>query len=368
MCNTLHIFNPGHDLALAADIDNFTPPHAARALRASLDYLPALWADDGDAVLVDDSAHASHAFMRLSQQVAKYRPWHNADVVFVEKADLASLSLKGIDPWGWDRSLMYLLQRNGVDASLMPDKGALDRIREESHRRTTKAMLDHLAEMGTVERIRGETTECRSINEISRLIYIYNKVVVKAPWSCSGRGVRFLDDRLDEHTQGWLRNTLAQQGSVMVEPFYRKALDFGMEFRRHADGRVEFLGLSLFHTVNGAYTGNLLATEAVKRDILSRYVSLDEVDKFTADASAWLSANLSYVGLFGIDMMVVDGDGQAGGCNGQTGGGNKLAVAEINLRRTMGHVALAISPTDDDVRRVMHIETGNIYKLKILRQ
>ena len=31
----------------------------------------------------------------------------------------------------------------------------------------------------------------------------------------------------------------------------------------------------------------------------------------------------------------------------------------------MGHVALAISPLDDDLRRVMHIETGNIYKLKI---
>lgn len=360
MRKTLHIFNPGHDLALAADIDNFTPPHAASALRASLDYLPALWADDGDAVLVDDTAHASHAFMRLSQQVAKYRQWHEADVAFVEKADLASLPVSRIEPWGWDRSLVYSLMRAGVSAELMPDAETLRGMRDESHRRTTKAMLDHLAEMGTVERISGGTTECRSINEISRLIYIYNKVVVKAPWSCSGRGVRFLDDRLDEHTQGWLRNTLAQQGSVMVEPFYRKALDFGMEFRRHADGRVEFLGLSLFHTVNGAYTGNLLATEAVKRDILSRYVSLDEVDKFTADASAWLSANLSYVGLFGIDMMVVDGDGKD--C------GNTLAVAEINLRRTMGHVALAISPTDDDVRRVMHIETGNIYKLKILRQ
>lgn len=361
MCKTLHIFNPGHDLALAADIDNFTPPHAARALRASLDYLPALWAEDGDAVLVDAAAHASRAFTRLSQQVAKYRQWHKADVAFVEKADLASLPVSRIEPWGWDRSLAYSLVRAGVSAELMPDAETLRGMRDESHRRTTKAMLDHLAEMGTVERISGGTTECRSINEISRLIYIYNKVVVKAPWSCSGRGVRFLDDRLDEHTQGWLRNTLAQQGSVMVEPFYRKALDFGMEFRRHADGRVEFLGLSLFHTVNGAYTGNLLATEAVKRDILSRYVSLDEVDKFTADASAWLSANLSYVGLFGIDMMVVDGDGQ-------NGGGNTLAVAEINLRRTMGHVALAISPTDDDVRRVMHIETGNIYKLKILRQ
>lgn len=349
MCKTLHIFNPGHDLALAADIDNFTPPHAARALRASLDYLPALWAEDGDAVLVDDVAHASYAFTRLSQQVTKYRPWRESDVTFVEKSDLASLSVNSIEPWGWDRSLAYLLQRSGVDASLMPDKDALSRMRDESHRRTARMMLSHLGMKGA--------DECRSITEISRLIYIYNKVVVKAPWSSSGRGVRFLDDRLDEHTQGWLRNTLAQQHSVMVEPFYKKALDFGMEFSRHTDGSVEYMGLSLFHTVNGAYTGNLLATEAVKRDVLSRYVSLDEVDRFVADASTWLSENLSYAGPLGIDMMVVEGGAQA-----------TLAVAEINLRRTMGHVALAISPVDDDVQRVMHIETGNIYKLKILRQ
>ena len=85
MSKTLHIFNPGHDLALAADIDNFTPPHAARALRASLDYLPALWAKDGDVVLVGDVAHARRAFTRVAQQVAKYRQWHEADVEFVEE-------------------------------------------------------------------------------------------------------------------------------------------------------------------------------------------------------------------------------------------------------------------------------------------
>ena len=124
-----------------------------------------------------------------------------------------------------------------------------------------------------------------------------------------------------------------------------------MEFYRYPDGKVEYLGLSLFQTVNGAYTGNLLATETVKRDILSRYISLDDLDAFTSAACAYLGANLSYTGPFGIDMMALEG--------------RRLALAEINLRRTMGHVALAISPLDDDIRRVMHIETGNIYKLKI---
>ena len=186
---------------------------------------------------------------------------------------------------------------------------------------------------------------------IIHLIYKYNKVVAKAPWSSSGRGIRFLNDTLDEHTLGWLRNTIAQQGSVMVEPLYNKVLDFGMEFQRCGDGTVAYMGLSLFQTINGAYTGNLLATEAVKREILSQYIDLADLDTFTTAACEYLGRQLTYVGPFGIDMMALEG--------------RRLALAEINLRRTMGHVALAISPLDDDLRRVMHIETGNIYKLKI---
>ncbi|MFC2767230.1 MAG: hypothetical protein ACFN27_07805 [Prevotella sp.] len=50
----LHIFNPEHDIALAANLEQFTPPHAGRALRADLGFIPALWAEPGDFVLVED--------------------------------------------------------------------------------------------------------------------------------------------------------------------------------------------------------------------------------------------------------------------------------------------------------------------------
>ena len=40
----LHIFNPEHDLALAANLSNFTAPHAGRQLRADLGFIPAIWA------------------------------------------------------------------------------------------------------------------------------------------------------------------------------------------------------------------------------------------------------------------------------------------------------------------------------------
>ena len=39
----LHIFNPEHDLALAANLKQFTAPHAGRQLRSDLAFIPALW-------------------------------------------------------------------------------------------------------------------------------------------------------------------------------------------------------------------------------------------------------------------------------------------------------------------------------------
>jgi hypothetical protein len=140
----------------------------------------------------------------------------------------------------------------------------------------------------------------------------------------------------------------------MVEPYYSKVKDFGMEFESDGKGHIAYLGLSLFHTANGAYTGNILATESTKKEMISRYIPETLLDKVQQKICMELGEIYKgrYQGPFGIDMMV-------------TKEGFHPCV-EINLRRTMGHVALAISPTDDDIRGVMRvIYDDNHYKLKI---
>jgi hypothetical protein len=179
---------------------------------------------------------------------------------------------------------------------------------------------------------------------------------MKAPWSSSGRGLRFLDV---QHTPlqmqaGWLKNLLAAQGAVMVEPFYNKVKDFGMEFSCNDKGEVHHEGLSLFHTANGAYTGNILATENAKQEMISRYVSIELLKETKEKICRLLSPILSgkYTGPFGVDMMITEG--------------GLHPCVEINLRRTMGHVALSLAPQDDDIIRVMRIEyLGNKYQMKI---
>jgi hypothetical protein len=360
---TLHIFNPEHDIALASNLSNFTAPHAGRQLRNDLGFLPALWAKDGDQILVGHEESAMKAFRRVCHRLSKLGPTdysHPGNIKFPHwEHNIPTLGISSVQPWGWDRAIRRELERMGVSEPLLPTAEQIEHIRQLSHRRTSARLLPLLQMEGTV----GDAFECTTVEQVTGLLQRYGRMVLKAPWSSSGRGVRFCDAmRLNKKEEikdnpeeivhkNWIANVLKTQGSIMAEPYYNNVKDFGMEFMADEDGHINYLGLSLFHTVNGAYVGNILATESVKREMISRYVSVELLDRIRKNIIGRLQLD-GYVGPFGIDMMV-------------TKEGLHPCV-EINLRRTMGHVALAISPTDDDIRGVMRvIYDGNHYKLKI---
>ena len=102
--------------------------------------------------------------------------------------------------------------------------------------------------------------------EVEQALRIYQQIVIKAPWSSSGRGIRFIDKELNEYQRRWIQNVIASQGSVVIESFCHKVKDFGMEFESDGQGHVRCLGLSIFHTQNGAYIGNILASEEEKQE------------------------------------------------------------------------------------------------------
>lgn len=416
---TLHIFNPEHDIALAANLANFTAPHAGRQLRHDLGFLPALWAGDGDAIAVDDIAQAKQCFARFSQSVKRHLGISiSRQFQWVAMRPSASWQqVGGIVPWGWDLALRARLLRCGADGQWLPSEREIAAMRLLSHRRTAAALLPELQCAQTV----GEAFECTAITEIEDLLQRYGHIVLKAPWSSSGRGIRFVSAPSAVHSPQmpaetdnaqsnyslstisyemacWLNNLFQRQGSVMVEPYYNKVKDFGMEFWSDGRGTVTYLGLSLFHTANGAYTGNIIATEAAKRDMMSRYLPLSLLDTVQEKICKSLGTvfNGKYRGPFGVDMMIVHSSQSTDHSSQSTVHSSKSTVhssqstdqgaqpnyelctmnyalslhpcVEINLRRTMGHAALALTPTDDEVRRVMRIEyADNSYKLRLNR-
>lgn len=346
----LLVFNPEHDLALAANLCNFTAPHAGRQLRADLGYIPAIWAADDDCVLVENTEDAERRFLRLIR-----RPFGR----FIDKEHIRKYDFSEIDVWGWDLAIRAFLRRWGVDDRILPSVTQIDAIRELSHRRYAMQLLERLQMPGTI----GKSLETDQVETILNLLHDGEQLVVKAPWSSSGRGVRFMDGDMNIYDSGWLRHVVSRQGSVMVEPYYNKVKDFGMEFVSDGCGTVSYVGLSLFQTSNGAYTGNILASEEEKISILSRYIPIDLLEDVQREICIDMGALLKgkYAGAFGIDMMVVRRD---------DGEGFWLhPCVEINLRRTMGHVAISLTELSSDLPKLMKIEyNANIYKIRISKR
>ena len=349
---TLHIFNPEHDIALASNLTNFTAPRAARCLRSDLGYIPVLWAEDGDAVLVDDVAYAE----RLRQDLSKSLNATLPNVRFVTKALLGNLELSSISPWGWDKALCSELCRNGISLDLYPSQSELEIIRALSHRELGVKLLTELRVLGTV----GESIVCHDEDDVIRYLENHKQIVVKAPWSSSGRGVRMV--RIGDYESKlsrWVKNMLKRQGALVAEPYYNKVEDFGMEFFSDGNGALIYSGLSLFKTEQNAYRGNIIASEQVKQSLINHYISMDLLEdikeKIQVVLGQWLKCK--YKGPLGVDMMIVK--------DYLTWGYFLHPCVEVNLRRTMGHVALSLSSIMVDVKKVMQIVADNNFKLKI---
>ena len=343
----LLVFNPEHDLALAANLSNFTAPHAGRQLRADLGFIPAIWAAADDRVLVENVEDAERRFLRLTR-----RPFGR----FIAKEQIRKHQFSAVDVWGWDLAIRAYLLRWGLDAAIMPSVTQIDVIRQLSHRRYAMQLLERLQMPSTI----GSSFETDQMSDITGRLDSGEHLVVKAPWSSSGRGIRFVDGCLNIYDNGWLRHVIEKQGSVMVEPYYNKVKDFGMEFLSDGCGVVNYVGLSLFQTSNGAYTGNILASEEEKETAISHYIPIDLLKAVQQKICIEMGALLKdrYTGAFGIDMMVIrrdDGDGFL-----------LHPCVEINLRRTMGHVAISLTELCSGLPKLMKIEyNANIYKIKI---
>lgn len=342
----LHVFNPEHDLALAFGGRFFTAPHAGRQLRSDLSFLPAIWAEDGDAVLVDDVDNALHQ-LRLSRVKAD-------GVSFVSHDDLAKLPQEDllIQPWGWDAALKHQFEKAGIVEGHLPSEEQLSKIRFLSSRKWAATRLGNTG------------IYCRSLEAVRQMMADGKCHVLKAPWSSSGRGVRYAE-KLTTTLAAWTQRVIDTQQGVMVEPYYNKVRDFGMEFEALPDGKVSYVGLSLFNTVHGAYQGNVLASEKDKEAMLCKLVDVEALHAAREKVVKGMSGVLRniYVGPFGVDMMVyVNEDGQHA----------ILPCVEMNLRRTMGHVAIALTdklnPDGTAPHQLMRIEyDGGHYHFRILK-
>ncbi len=308
----LHLFNPENDLALAADLDNYTPPKAAVALARAGALLPMWLAEAGDAVLVADEEQMAGAEM--------LRERYGLDVSAVASAPEG---LSGCSPWGWSRASRRRFINAGVSEAILPGDDYLNHHRVLSSRSVTIPLAERLGLVPPVEAFNfGDAMAAVRLNE-ERGVASY----LKMPWSCSGRGVFTTAAMTREQTGRRIADIIRAQGSVIVEPDRRRVADFAALYKIEA-GSAHFHALSLFATdAGGSYRGNLILPDS---EIIDR-LGVDPMPwaERLGEALGEIVAPVEGHGWAGVDMIVNDR-------------GEIYPLIELNLRATMGIVAASM--------------------------
>jgi len=305
----LYIFNPENDMALASGSPYYMAPASAKKMASDLAMLPVWYADEGSAVLLTDVRQVEW----LRGECVLSLPVEGWVEIIEKKVEVM--------PWGWSPALLHRL---GDDVYAKVD---VDAIRRLSSRRTAVDLLPKVRMDGT----EGESFWLTSVDEVCAFAMKHEKVLLKAPWSGSGKGIQPLCGQPDDNLKGWSRRIIASQGGVVGEPFYQKVKDFAMEFKASGSG-VKFVGYSLFEAdARGIYKENVLASDEFVERKLTEYVSsrlLKNVGERLLEELEHLLKR-DYQGYLGVDMMVIrTADGYA-----------VHPCVEVNLRMNMGVVS-----------------------------
>ena len=304
-----YIFNPDNDLALANGTDNYTAPKMARKIRDDLQLIPLWFADTGSTIIADCDT-VNEAFVA---DTVKMFPQLGAVDLSHRDADCAM-------PWGWSRAIRSELKR--LNVANLPDKLQLDAFRQLSHRRTSVAILSEIDYRGIMP------SECFSLSDVQRYVSHHGETVVKAPWSCSGRGVFLVNQTEFDRSSDLIAGIISKQGSVMCEKFLNKQSDFALEFRSEETG-ISFQGYSIFSNGNRfSYEKAIVADSFILKKILLKEIDEQVLDNLCVRLQSALARFVPewYRGYLGIDMMTFTDNGSL----------QVMPCVELNLRTTMG--------------------------------
>ena len=286
MSEQIYIFNPEHDLCIANGDENFVPPRSAVGFAK----------ENTD----------------LSEHLRRPNKQH-----------------RQIIPWGWNHALKKRLINEGVDPATLPSEEELQFIRTHSRREFALDVHSRLSCEKSQIIWPDYRIVATSVGEIKDFISANGSAVLKSPLSGSGKGIRFVRERLSESDEGWCRKTIEKQGTVIVEQRFEIIKECAMLFECHHEG-IDFIGYSLFESRNGAYSRNILASNEEIEDIIAGYIPRDMLSGIRESLKSILADKLvgHYEGFLGVDQMICQSDSPV-----------FIPVSEINLRMTMGLIA-----------------------------
>ena len=243
------LFNPSNDMALAADVREYTPPKRIRLMEEQL----------------QDLAHC----------------WEEG-------------------PWGWSMAAKQRYLKMGIGEELLPSDEWLKEVRRLASREFSCQYLKELLKAVPSERLLGrEMRFCTDIDEEKK------DRIYKSLWSSSGRGIFTADGLSRDHLRERLEGLLSAQGGYVEDRFYENKLqDCAMEFKVEAEDKVEFLGYSVFKAErNGTYQYNIVESQQTLRRMIGVE---DDLLEALIEYHKTEFGRTAYRGYVGIDMLTTE--------------------------------------------------------------
>lgn len=357
MSGRLLVFNPGHEEALRIPLgQSYTPPREVRQMMQDLSELMLLLAEPGDYVWLPRAQGFVQVIDHLGRSVDQPRL-------------LPELLLT---PWAIEPHLLERISREATDLGLRLRLPRLSSAYLElSHRRSATSLLAYLDEYGVpcahLSPIWIAPTDLAHA-EIVRAIELLGigsslrDLIVKRPYTSSGRGVQRLSPPVAEARLRQLTTVCLRSDGISLEPRLEVLQDWAAEYHCCA-GEVHYVGLSKFVNHHGSqgYAGNLLESEAALEHELAEQIGKEYLAKVIEGHSRFLASRLadSYDGYIGIDMMLyLDEQREI----------RLHPAVEINARCTMGVLAQRayqryFTPQRQGLYRLLYAPRPQVYEL-----
>ena len=336
MLPKIHLFNPGHETAIFQGSINYTPPTNVQRMTKELAYLPLWYAEPEDFLFTEE---ISPSFYTSLPQELKPFPSILSRKDIGDKMKMPP-TLEA-SPWGLSPQSCHFFEKiqksTSIHLSIPTWKNEYKQLTSRETAVKCLEIIRHI--LPNIIPLPAPTKICKEIKEIEKYLILQEApFILKTPFSSSGRGLHWLFDKtLTVKDRIWIEGAIKKQGCITIEAALDKQQDFAMEFYSNGKGDVTYQGLSVFGAgERGAYSGNILGSQNyLERYFLENFGDTFQKIKEAVENSLKQIYGSNYIGYLGVDMLVYR-DRQNG----------DLAIhpcIEINMRYTMGMVALRIS-------------------------
>ena len=340
-------------MAIANGTISYLPNQTIAKFEEDLAYLPSLLSRNKDLILMPQYEDLKH--IELLHSLSLPVPGQILQKDFFDQHQNIISTINQYKLWGWAPNWIHRLKKAKTVHSTEFEQSSFYQWNNQHKnifsRKTALSILEKILPIDTSIYIPSRLVPkvLYKISEIEVFLQKHQQIILKAPWSASGRGLIVLrKNSLNVSIEQNIKHILSRQDYIMAEPLLNKKIDLSMHFEIK-NTSISYKGITFFETnSNGQYLSHYLnqypPTQQTVLDFLEHNKEQLENDLRIAISKSDIPKY--YEGFFGVDLMIIELD-------------NKLyfhPCVEINLRNNMGTIALHLE-------QLIHPEAKGQFKI-----